>query len=341
MANVMLTWYATPDEVARVRRGLPKGSVVLAPRQTRSTMLRFTAHRDDLAAAAPKADAMMGWIMPPDLWGAAKNLKAVAWLHAGCDELDFPMLKRRGIKVANIRGGNGIAVAEHAMALMLGLGKRLVERHRWVEEAHWQPTWHPDYSATLLEGKTVAVVGYGMIGTAVGRRSKAFDMKVIGIRRNPKKGGRYADEIHGPGRLHAVLKRADFVVLATPITKETVGFFDEATFAAMKPRSFLINIARGNLIVEQALHQALTRGQLRGYAADVWWTYENTFPPSYHFPIVSRTGLHKLPNVICTGDQAANVDGITGLEIDMGTESLAAFFRGKRIPREVDLDLGY
>lgn len=340
MANVMLTWYARADEVAHVKAGLPRGTTVFAPK-TRPHLSRFEVGYDDLIKAAPKADAMMGWVVPPGIFEAAKKVKALAWLHAGCDELDFAMLKRRGIKVANIRGGNGIAVAEHAMALMMGIAKRLAERHRWVQEAKWQPIWHPDFIGTMLEGKTLAIIGLGQIGSAVARRAKAFDMHVIGVRRHLKLGGTYVDEVYGPDKLHAVLKRADFTLLSAPLTSETLQMIDAKALAAMKPSAFLINIARGNMIVEQALHDALVKKCLAGYAADVWWTYTNSFPATYHFPIVSRTGLHRLPNVLCTGDQASNADGMTEREIAMGTESLAAFFARKTMPREVDLDLGY
>lgn len=340
MAHIVLTWFATADEVRRVKRGLPKGSTVAAPKE-RVVLSRFETQFADLAALAPRADALMGWTVPPGIWQRAARFKALAWLHAGCDELDFAMLKRRGVKVANIRGGNGIAVAEHAMALMLGSAKRLVERHRWLQEARWQPIFHPDFRGTLLEGKTLAVVGLGQIGGAVARRAKAFDMKVLGIRRHPRRGGAHADEVHGPEKLHAVLKRADFVVLAAPLTPETAGFIDAKALAAMKPGAHLINIARGNMIVEQDLHAALTGGKLAGYAADVWWNYTESFPATYHYPIVSRTGIQRLANVVCSGDQASSVDTIVDKEIAMGTESLAAFLRGKSMPRQIDLDLGY
>ena len=338
--RVLLTWYARDTEIAQVRAGLPQDWEVVAPVE-RPHMSRWEISHADVADLAPAADAFMGWVVPPETWAAAPKLKALAWLHAGCDELDFAMLKRRGIQVANIRGGNGIAVAEHAMALMLAVTKRVVQRHRWVQEAHWQPTWHPDYAGTLLDGRTLGVIGLGMIGTAVARRARAFDMRVLGIRRHPERGGEHVEAVYGPEALHDVLGQADVVVLATPITAETDGFFGAAEIAAMKPGAFLVNIARGNLIHEQSLYDALTGGHLGGYAADVWWTYTNSLPATYHYPIPSRTGLQKLPNVVATGDQAANVVGVTGITLDMGTESLAAFARGEPMPRAIDLDLGY
>ena len=338
--KVLLTWHASEDEINRVRDGLPGGCSVVAPNTT-SKMLRYDVAHRDIADQCADVDAIMGWVVPPQTWGAVPDLKALAWLHAGCDELDYPMLKERGVQVCNIRGGNGVAIAEHAMALMLGLAKRVTQRHQWLQEAHWQPTWDPNYMGVQLEGKTLAVIGLGMIGTAIAKRATGFDMKVIGVRRHPERGGDHVDELHGPNELHDVLAAADFAVIATPITTETEGFIDAAALACMKPSAMLINIARGNLIVEPPLYDALTEGRLAGYAADVWWNYADTFPPTYHYPIPSRTGLHKLPNVICSGDQACNVDGVADALIAMGTESLAAFASGQTMPRAIDLELGY
>ena len=166
--KVLLTWYATEAEIEGVRAELPDGWEVVAPAE-RPHLSRYEVHDADVADLASGADAIMGWVVPPAAYEAATGLKALIWLHAGCDELDFAMLKRRGIQVANIRGGNGIAVAEHAMALMLGIAKRVAQRNQWVREAHWQPTWNPDYMGTMLEGGTLAVIGLGMIGTAVAK----------------------------------------------------------------------------------------------------------------------------------------------------------------------------
>ena len=338
--KVLLTWCASEDELKRVRAGLPATCTVVAP-QTTSRMLRWDVNHKDIAECCADVDAIMGWVVPPQTWDVVPDLKALAWLHAGCDELDFAMLRERNVQVCNIRGGNGTAIAEHAMALMLGLAKRVTQRHQWLQEAQWQPTWEPDYMGVQLAGKTLAIIGLGMIGTDIAKRAKAFDMKVIGVRRHPERGGEHVDQVLGSDALHEALAAADVAIIATPITAETEGFIDAAALACMKPSATLINIARGNLIVEPPLYEALTNDRLAGYAADVWWTYTDTFPPTYHYPIVSRTGLHKLPNVIGTGDQACNVDGVPDALIAMGTESLAAFARGEPMPRAIDLELGY
>jgi len=243
--------------------------------------------------------------------------------------------------VANVRGANAIPVAEHAMALMLGLAKKLLIKHQAVLEARWTPGWEPRYAAILLEGKTLVVIGLGQIGTAIARRAKAFDMRVLAVRRHPERGGAHVDAVYGPGDLHRALAEADFAVLATPMTRETTSMIADAALAAMKPTACLINVARGNLVLERALHAALTEGRLGGFAADVWWNYTDALPATYHFPIPSRTGLQRLPNVLATGNQASHTPETRARVLALAAESLGAFARGEPMPRAVDLDLGY
>lgn len=341
--KLLLTWYATEAEVARVRNALPKGWQVWAP-AVRPHLSRLEVDYEDVAEAARDADVVMGWVVPDGVFDLAGRLKCLVWLHGGCDDLDLAMLKRRGIRVANIRGANAISSAEHTFALMLAIAKRLVVKHRALLDSHWEPygASRPEYEAVILEGKTLGVIGYGMIGSAVGRRAKAFDMRVLGVRRHPERGGVAADAIFGPKDILRVLAEADFVVLSAPLTKETHGFIDDAAFRAIKPSAFLVNIGRGNLVRERPLHAALTEGRLAGYASDVWWHYVHALPPTYGLPIPSRTGLQRLPNVIGTlGQAGVAVPGVIEKSIDYGAESAAAFAQGEPMPRAVDLDLGY
>lgn len=338
--RVLLSWYATHEEIRGIRSALPSGTEVVAPPE-RPNLSRFEVPYEELEALSSRADAIMGWVLPAGILEGAQQLKALIWMHAGCDELDLSLLKARNVKVANVRGGNAIAVAEHAFALMLALAKRLIVKHRAVLEARWTPGWDPQFQSLLLQGKTLTIVGLGQIGAAVGRRAKAFDMRVVGVRRHPERGGVDVDELLAPVDWHRGLKAADFVVLALPILKDTVNMFDANAFAAMKPGACLVNVARGNLIQEAPLYAALTSGRLTGYAADVWWNYTNSFPATYHFPIPSRTGIQHLPNVIATGNQASHTAETRSTLLGMGTESLGAFLRGEPMPRQIDLDLGY
>jgi len=147
--------------------------------------------------------------------------------------------------------------------------------------------------------------------------------------------------VHPPESLHAVLGQSDYVVLAVPLTPETHELIGEAALRAMKPQSLLINVARGRIVAERALHRALSEGWIRGYGSDLWWDYADAMPPSYHFPVPSRRGVHKLPNVLASGDAAANVLLVKDAMIDQGIENLAAFVAGRPLPRSVDTARGY
>jgi len=341
--KVVLPFFATTEELARIRAHLPADTAIFSPK-TKPGFSRLECTLRDLGDELADADAVMGWVMPPGAFERAKNLKALVWLHSGCDELDFGMLKERGIAVANVRGANAVSVAEQGMALMLAVAKRTIVNHEAVLDAHWEPAESPrsEFRSMMLEGKTLAIIGLGNIGLLVAKRARAFDMRVIGVRRHPERGGENVDAVYGIGDLHKVIGQADFIMLAAPITAETAGFFDEDAIAAMKPTACLINVARGNLIQEVPLYEALKADRIAGFATGVWWHYTESVPASYHYPIPSRTGLQRLPTVVASGNRAGVASpGVISRVLDTGLESLAAFLRGQPMPRAINLDLGY
>ncbi|MFZ1104638.1 MAG: NAD(P)-dependent oxidoreductase, partial [Hyphomicrobiaceae bacterium] len=158
-----------------------------------------------------------------------------------------------------------------------------------------------------LTGKTLLVVGLGRIGSRLARLAKAFDMRVLATRRDPAAGAAGADAVYGSDRLHALLGEADIVALACPLTPETEKLIDAAALAAMKPSAHLINVARGRVVDEPALIQALQEGRLAAAALDV--TAEE--------PLPAASPLWSLPNVLLTphtaGETRAYEDGVIDL----------------------------
>ena len=340
--KVLLNWFATADETARVMEHLPPHCEVVSPKMPtapRPGLSRFTIQHADIEDLCEDVEAIMGWVVESETIRASRALKILLWMHSGCNDLDLDLLSARGVHLCNASGANSIAVAEHAMALMLGLAKRIVQRDKWVKDAHWQPLWHPDYIATTLADRTLLVVGLGAIGSAVARRAKAFDMTVLGVRRNPARGCGSVDRIYGPEEFHAALGEADFVILALPLTHETANIMNRQAFDSLKSGARLVNVARGALIDLKALYDALEDGRLANFGTDCWWHYQDK-EPKYHYPI-PEADLVKFPNVIATAGQASSSDGVKERLIDFGIESLAAFVLGKPVPRTVDLDLGY
>lgn len=338
--KVLCLWHATDDELGEVRRGLPAGVEVVAPRG--DYFSRFEGTYEELAPHAD-ADVFLGWTLPVGLLEKADNLKLLSYLHVGVDDLNLPLLKQKGVKVANIRGANSIAVAEHAMMMILALAKKTVDRHRTASEqgrGSFFPLWESeDTRASVLNGRTLGVIGVGNIGRLVAKYAKSFDMRVLGVRRNKDLSDENVDSMYGMDELHSVLAECDYVVIASPVTQENAGFFGKAELEAMKPSAFLVNIARARLVQEKPLYEALTTGRLRGFASDVWWRYDygQFFPVSY-FP---RLPVHQLPNVLASWSDAHNTDDVMQRSIEYGIQSVMEFVEGQTITKEVNLDLGY
>lgn len=219
----------------------------------------------------------------------APKLKYIQALSSGTDQFDKEMLKQRGITLCNAAGANAAAVSEHAVGLMLGMVRRLFVARDDQHRKHWSGMKGDfEIREDELAGKTAIVVGMGQIGRRLIRLLKAFEMTVIGIRANPASGAEGADEVHATSELPKLLPRADFVVLICPLTPETENLIDAKAFAAMKPTAYLVNCARGKVVDEAAMIEALQSKRIKGAGLDVMaveplpeesplWTLPNAF----------------------------------------------------------------
>ncbi|WP_167772460.1 NAD(P)-dependent oxidoreductase [Ramlibacter henchirensis] len=194
----------------------------------------------------------------------------VKWMHfisagrEGYEELGWPP----GIIVSYAGGGVSPAVAEHAMALMLALVRRVPDMVQVVMARRaWDRTLIAP-KARALEGGTLAIVGFGHIGRELAKRARAFDMRVVTVARTPQSDPN-VDEALPLSSLHAALGQADVVAVAIALTPETTHLLDDAAFAACKPGALVINVARGPVLDQKALVRALQSGQLGGAGIDV------------------------------------------------------------------------
>ncbi|HEV2336909.1 MAG TPA: D-2-hydroxyacid dehydrogenase [Stellaceae bacterium] len=237
--------------------------------RSREALLRHIAGADVLVISGLWRD---------DLIEPATRLRFIQAIGAGTDQFARDRLSERGIRLASARGVNAQAVAEHAMALILALARRLPEA-RDNQRKHLWRGMIGDLTAREdeLGGKCLLIVGLGDIGGRLARLAKAFDMSVIGLRRDPKNGAGAADAVHPMSNLGALLPQADFVALTCPLVPETENLIDRAALGAMKPSAFLINVARGRCVDEAALVETLSRGGIAGAALDV--TVEEPLAP--------------------------------------------------------------
>ncbi len=209
----------------------------------------------------------------------AGKLRFIQAIGAGTDQFPLAELRKRGIRLASARGVNYRAVAEHAMALILALSRRLPEARDNQAKRVWRGMIG-DLSRREdeLGGKTLLVVGLGQIGGRLAQLAKAFDMRVLGLRRNPAAGRGATDAVHAMGEFKSLLPETDFVALTCPLTKETEKLVDAEALARMKSSAYLVNIARGRVVDEAALVEALAARRIAGAGIDV--TAEEPLAPS-------------------------------------------------------------
>jgi phosphoglycerate dehydrogenase-like enzyme len=255
-----------------------------------------------------------------DLLPRAKRLRFIQSIGAGTDQFSREALKQHGVRLASARGVNARAVSEHVMALMLALARRLPEARDNQAKRVWRGmigdlTQREDE----IGGKTLLIVGLGQIGGRLAQLAKAFDMRVIGIRRDPRAGAGHADAVYAMSDLPALLPRADFIALTCPLSAETEKLIDAEALGSMKPSAYLINAARGRVVDEPALVDALTRRQIRGAALDV--TVEE--------PLPAASPLWAMKNVLITPHTAGETCRYEDNVLAIMQENLARLWRGE------------
>ena len=255
-----------------------------------------------------------------DIIPHATRLKFVQSISSGMDQYSRELLGAKGIRLASAAGVNARAVAEHALALILAVFRRLPEARDNQHKKVWRGmlgdlTQREDE----LGGKTLLIVGMGRIGSHLAKLAKAFDMKVIGIRRDPKAGTNGAHEIYAMDDLVTLVPQADIVALTCALTPETTGLMSAAAFAAMKPSSVFVNVARGKVADETALIKTMEGNKIWAAALDV--TAEE--------PLPAASPLWTLPNVFVTPHTAGETRAYEDNVIDILIENLDRLWRGE------------
>ena len=293
------------------------GAYQMAPRfAARNTGINHFQVRslDELKARAAEADVIcVSMMWRNDVLDVAPKLKFVQSISAGTDQYDQAAFKRCGVRLASAAGVNANAVAEHAMAMILSIERHIVTGRDHQARQHWRPMLSDIATREAeLTGRTMVIVGLGRIGSRLARFAKAFDMRVIGVKRDPNSGGAGIERVVATADLQLVLPEADFLVLACPLTPETENLISAAALAAMKPGALLVNVARGRVVDESALIAALQAGRLRAAALDV--TREE--------PLPSASPLWSMPNVLITPHTAGETQAYEDNVIDILIENL-------------------
>ncbi|MGM0785349.1 MAG: 2-hydroxyacid dehydrogenase [Pseudomonadota bacterium] len=252
---------------------------------------------DDPAFRAALADAhgLIGSSMSitPELLDAAPQLEAIATISVGYDNYPVDELTRRGILLCNTPDVLTETTADTGFALIMATCRRVVELAEFVKRGDWQTSIGPEHFGSDVHGKTLGMIGFGRIGAAVARRGAlGFGMKVRYAMASPKPA--LETELGAERReLDALLAEADIVCVTVPLTAETTHLIDAHAFAQMKPSAIFVNIARGKVVDESALIEALEMGRIRAAGLDVF----EQEPLSPESPLPYMTNVVALPHI--------------------------------------------
>lgn len=272
---------------------------------------------------------MLPWQLPTEIRDRLYALPSLKWIHsisAGVEHALDDFLRTAPVVLTNARGVFDLPIAETVLAYILMIVKKMPtflaqqREHRWKKQALRE-----------AHGLTVGIVGLGSIGAEIARLCTALGMRVLAIRRRLEEGAPNVTQLLPPEQLEQLLAQADFVVLALPLTAETRGLIGAAQLRAMRPEAWLINIARGAIVDEAALIQALQNGVIAGAALDVFATE----------PLPPDSLLWDMPNVIITPHNSWSTPHLEAREATLFLDNLERYVRGEPLRYVVDKALGY
>ncbi|HUJ90071.1 MAG TPA: D-2-hydroxyacid dehydrogenase [Syntrophorhabdales bacterium] len=276
--------------------------------------------------------------LPPE--GGAPHLRWIQGYYAGVDR--WGQLPFKLPYIFTTTSGIHVHVAELVMALMLSFARKLRLLFENQQKAAWPPDRFTTFEPYELRDSTVGIIGYGVIGRQVGTICRAFGMRVLAADRPevltveppwrlPGSGTAVPDHLYDPSDIKSLLKESDYVVLCVPYTPQTRGMINADTLAAMKPTAVLINVARGNVVDEPALIEALKTGKIRGAGLDVF--SEEPLPPTSPF--------WKLPNVIACPHVAGLSPHYLARAMTLFAENLRRYLAGEPLLNVVQKERGY
>jgi phosphoglycerate dehydrogenase-like enzyme len=305
-----------------------------------------TTERSEIEAILPDIEIVVGSI-PYDLLADATSLRWMQLWGAGADWLmRHPEVADLDFALTNASGIHSVPISEHIFAFLLAAARRIDQAVRAQSARVWVPKQSPrgaQHAETVrdyyidkqrvfeLAGKTLLLIGVGAIGERTAKLASAFDMHVIGMRRNVTQSVLGIERMVGPDQLLEVLPEADLVVITAPLTPETKHMIDKRAFEAMKSTAYIVNIGRGGVIVERDLIDALQSGSIAGAGLDV---FEEE-------PLPEASPLWDMENVIITSHYSGLTPEYDARGSEILLDNLARYQRGESLNNVVDKQLGY
>jgi glyoxylate/hydroxypyruvate reductase A len=337
--KVLIASYLEPELVEQIRQQVPQVEVINHPELLGKP--RYIADHTALPQRTPEQETQWRALLAEadilfdfdqthqeDLPELAPKLKWIQATSAGIGQFVRKMGydKRTNWIYTTASGVHARPLAEFVLMALLMFAKNYEYMAREKANHHWER-----YHAEELAGKTLAIVGLGKIGRETARLAKAFDMRVIGSRRNILEPTPFVDALYGPADLDELLQQADYLILATPHTDETESLIGARELALLPAGAILINIARGAVVDEPALIAALQSGHLRGAALDVF----------AEEPLPSDSPLWDMPNVIICPHSASTAVTENQKIVDIFIHNLRCYLDGKPMQNVLDVERLY
>ena len=324
------------DQINRIRAVSPKLHVM--SREAESW------DRSDTSEFFEGDEEIFYGLIPPRNLSKAPNLRWVQLHSAGIDHLKGHPIMQSNITMTTTSGIHAIPIGEYAILMMLALTRKLPRAIRMQDQGQWSKE-RAAFTGSELRGKTLGVVGYGSIGREAARIAKqGFGMRILALTRSGRKEdqgyvqenvgdpeGKIPDAWFLPNQLHSQLQQSDFLLITTPLTRETRNMIGETQLKAMKPDAYIINVARGEIIDEKALVQALKKHWIAGVGLDVFATE----------PLPASSELWKLQNAIIAPHVSGASPNYNNRAVDLFTENLKRYLKDEKLVNLVDKNKEY
>lgn len=299
---------------------------------------------EQLRDAVSQADGVIvrsGYKLTPEILKDQPKLKVIVRAGVGVDNIDLPAATREGVVVMNTPAGNTTSTAEHTLAMMMALSRNIGPASATLKAGKWD---RKSFTGTQLAGKVLGVVGLGRIGLSVAKRCVAMEMKVLGFDPflSPERAAEHGIELYRD--LDEMVVKCDYITVHTPMTPETENLFNAARIATLKPGVRLINCARGGIVNESDLADAIEKGHVAGAALDVFVN-----EPPKDFRLINLPQVLATPHLGASTDEAQELVAVEAAEIITGfltrnevrhAVNMAPISAAEMVDMQIYLDLG-
>ena len=330
--KIVLTRSMVPGDIQYIKDGLDKEI-----KEQYEFVVPKEFSEDGICAVAEDSDVLLGPYVTKKIVETAGNLKLIQVPWAGMDTFDFNSVQGITVPICNTHS-NADSVAEIGVAIVLDLLKKVSYHDRKMRAGNWNRDQKPlNLQSKMLNKQTICVLGFGNIGSRIGKLIAAFGAKVIAVDGHTQKSD-IVSEVYGNEKVKEALSRADVVICTLPLTDSTRSFINDEMFAVMKDGVVFVNMSRAAVVDEDAAWDALQNGKIGAFGSDVWWNAPKR-GESQSYPSAKHE-FWKLDNVVMSPHRAGFIENSLP-HLDGAIENIIALAKGQKLAGVVDTSKGF